>query len=106
LHHVQHHLRCLPGHEAFDVRRPALQRRSPLGQQLAFVVVTPPRSPLAWLTAISITSGLMPRSAGPVTKVRRKSCSRHGAGVPMAASSLFLIIDQPPTGDLPLIVNT
>jgi hypothetical protein len=25
----------------------------------------PPRSPLAWLTAISITSGLMPRSASP-----------------------------------------
>ena len=36
LHHVhRHHVRCLPGHEAFDVRRPALQRRSPLGQQLA-----------------------------------------------------------------------
>ena len=34
----RHHLRGLPGHEAFDVRRPALQRRS-LGQQLAFVVV-------------------------------------------------------------------
>ena len=39
MHHVhRHHLRCLPGHEAFDVPRPALQRRPPLGQQLAFIV--------------------------------------------------------------------
>jgi DNA polymerase-3 subunit epsilon len=29
---LRHHLRCLPGHEAFAVRRPALHRRAPLGQ--------------------------------------------------------------------------
>src|SRR5262249_57502652 len=90
--------------------------RSGSSSEWLYTPAIPPREPDTWLTHNSMTSDLTPSSAMPVTAVRRRSCSRHGAidvllgrspaAVSIAASSLRLARDQALGGVVPVVVKT
>src|SRR5262245_34756772 len=98
------------------LQRSSAALRSGSSSEWLYTPAIPPREPDTWLTHNSMTSGLTPSSAIPVTAVRRKSCSRHGAiaalrggwraAVSIAASSLRLARDQPLGGVVPVVVKT
>src|SRR5262249_41179679 len=98
------------------LQRSSAVLRSGSSSEWLYTPAIPPREPDTWLTHNSMTSGLTPSSAIPVTAVRRKSCSRHGAiaalrggsraAVSITASRLRLARDQTLGGVVQVVVKT